>query len=197
MGNIKSLKTSQDSPVNGTDDREAYPRHWIAALVQMNMEKKTAQKLEKLGYECYVPTQTEIHQWSDRKKKIQRIVIPMVIFVCVGKSDEKELKKFSYIHKFVSYPGKTEAAIIPATQLDQLKFMLGNATSNVFIEKHLHLGDKVRVLRGPLKGLEGELTQLKDKKQAVAISLESLGFACLEIPMIEVEVIKEKKYETI
>ena len=29
-----------DSVANGTTDREAYPKHWIAALVQMNTEKK-------------------------------------------------------------------------------------------------------------------------------------------------------------
>ncbi len=28
-----------NSFVNGTNDREAYPKRWIAALVQMNCEK--------------------------------------------------------------------------------------------------------------------------------------------------------------
>ncbi|MCS2958413.1 hypothetical protein NXX53_17930 [Bacteroides salyersiae] len=37
----------------------------------MNCEKKTATQLGKAGYETYIPTQQEIHQWSDRKKKSQ------------------------------------------------------------------------------------------------------------------------------
>ena len=35
-----------DSFVNGTNDCEAHPKRWIAALVQMNCEKKVAAKLE-------------------------------------------------------------------------------------------------------------------------------------------------------
>ena len=74
-----------ESFVNGTSDREAHPKYWIAVLVQMNTEQKSSTKLTKLGITNYVPTQSEIHQWSDRKKKIERIVIPMIVFVKVDK----------------------------------------------------------------------------------------------------------------
>ena len=60
-----------ESFVNGTNDREAYPKRWIAVLVQMNCEKKASTLLNKSGYETYIPIQQEIHQWSDRKKKSQ------------------------------------------------------------------------------------------------------------------------------
>lgn len=59
----------EESFANGTNDREACPKRWIAVLVQMNCEKKTATQLGKAGYETYIPIQQEIHQWSDRKKK--------------------------------------------------------------------------------------------------------------------------------
>ena len=71
MGTIKSnLNSCGESLVNGTNDREAYPKRWVAALVQMNCEKKVASKLNKLGITNYVPIQKEVHQWSDRKKKL-------------------------------------------------------------------------------------------------------------------------------
>ncbi len=53
--------------VNGTDDREAYPKYWVATLVQVRSEKAVSKKLDGLKIENYVPTQKEIHQWSDRK----------------------------------------------------------------------------------------------------------------------------------
>ena len=69
MGTSKSnLNSCAESLVNGTNDREACPKRWIAALVQMNCEKKVASKLDKLGITNYVPIQKEVHQWSDRKK---------------------------------------------------------------------------------------------------------------------------------
>ena len=67
--------------VNGTDDREARSKRWVAALVQVRSEKAVGKKLESLGIENWVPTQMEIHQWSDRKKKIERVVIPMIVFI--------------------------------------------------------------------------------------------------------------------
>ena len=64
-----------DSFVNGTNDREAYPKRWVATLVQMNCEKKVAAKLDEMGIANYVPVQQEEHQWSDRKKKLELIQI--------------------------------------------------------------------------------------------------------------------------
>ena len=44
----------EKSFANGTNDREAHPKRWIAVLVQMNCEKKTATQLGKAGYETYI-----------------------------------------------------------------------------------------------------------------------------------------------
>ena len=100
-------KTSDyDSVVNVTTDREAYPKRWIAVLVQMCTEKKVGEKLNKMKIENYVPTQQEIHQWSDRKKKIDRIVIPMVVFIRTDENTEKQIRNFSFIYKLLSYPGQ-------------------------------------------------------------------------------------------
>ena len=145
--------------------------------------------MTKMGYECYVPTQTEIHQWSDCKKKIERIVIPMVIFVSAEQVQETELKTLSFIYKFISYPGSTVPAVIPTTQIEQFRFMLGNADSSVIIETPLHIGDHVKIIRGPLLGQEGKLCVLKDKKQAVAITLDCFGYACVETSICDVKVI--------
>lgn len=59
------------------------PRQWLVAYVQSCLEKKTAQRLAAMGIECYLPVQSEIRQWSDRRKRVERLVIPMMIFVHV------------------------------------------------------------------------------------------------------------------
>ena len=52
MGTSKSnLNSCAESLVNGTNDREAYPKRWVAALVQMNCEKNTVPRLCKVGDE--------------------------------------------------------------------------------------------------------------------------------------------------
>ena len=89
--------------VEGTDGREALPKRWIAALVKVRSEKAVGKKLLDLQIENYVPTQWEIHQWSDRRKKVERVVIPMVVFIHAEKGAEKRLITYSFIHKLLSY----------------------------------------------------------------------------------------------
>lgn len=188
--NVYSSESEMESIVSVTTDREAHPKRWIAALVQMCMEKKVGERLTKLGVENYVPTQTEIRQWSDRKKKVERVVIPMVVFVHTDEKTERSLRMHSFIRKILTYPGQTAAAVIPDDQIDRLKFMLRQSDSPVeMMEQHLQVGDKVHIVRGALQGLEGELYKNVDKSM-VAIHIEALGYACVSVSVEDIEKIE-------
>ena len=168
--------------VEGTDGREALPKRWIAALVKIRSEKAVGKKLLDLQIENYVPTHWEIHQWSDRRKKVERVVIPMVVFIHAEKGAEKRLITYSFIHKLLSYPGINTPATIPDHQIDSLKFMLKQADSMVEMhDRILKTGEKVRIVRGPLKDLEGELCRVDSQKSMVAVRIECLGYACVNI----------------
>ena len=192
MGACKTeLNSYEDSFVNGTNDREAYPKYWIAALVQMNSERKSADKLSKLGISNYVPIQEEIHQWSDRKKKIARVVIPMVVFVHVDETEMNLVRDLSFIFKLITYPGQSQPAIIPDNQISQLRFMVDNSTEEVVIKNHtLSVGDEIKVIRGALKGLAGLVCFVEERKPMVAIRIDFLGYACVNIPITDIEQIK-------
>ena len=187
MGTSKSnLNSCEKSFVNGTNDREAYPKRWIAVLVQVNCEKKTATKLGKAGYETYIPTQQEVHQWSDRKKKVDRLIIPMVVFVRATVIEEEWLREQSYIFKLLALPGSNEdkkkfATSIPDYQIERLKFLLENTESEVTIVSNFKVGDSVRVTSGPLKGLEGVVSEADEKSSIVGIQIDGLGYACVKI----------------
>mgnify|MGYP002444518142 CR=1 FL=1 len=166
----------------GTSDSEARPKHWVAVLVQMNTEKKISEKLNKLGIENYLPIQTETHQWSDRRKKVERVIIPMVIFLRITKEEEIIVRDFSFIRKFVKNPGSKELAThIPDKQIQSLKYLLENSDTAVYFTKHLKIGDTVKIARGPLKGFKGKVFQVNDSTKIVAIRIDCLGYACVKI----------------
>ena len=193
--NVYSSESELESIVPVTTDREAHPKRWIAALVQMCTEKKVGERLTKLGVENYVPTQTEIRQWSDRKKKVERVVIPMVVFVHTDEKTERTLRMHSFIRKILTYPGQTAAAVIPDDQIDRLKFMLRQSDSPVeMMEQHLKVGDKVHIVRGALQGLEGELYKNVDKSM-VAIHIEALGYACVSVSVEDVALCHSERSE--
>ena len=161
--------------------------YWVAALVQMNTEKKVSSMLSKLGYDNYVPIQTEIRQWSDRKKKVDKIVIPMVVFVSVNKEVVKSLRTLSSIYKFISYPGQKEPAVIPNEQIERLKFMLHHADSAVeFSETAYEVGEEVEIVRGPLKGLSGELCYVQKGNPKLGVYVELLGYSYVNVDIKDV-----------
>lgn len=60
----------------------------------------------------------------------------------------------------------------------------------VFKKPSLCLGDTIQVVRGPLIGHVGSICQTEDKKLMVAIRLEFLEYASVNIPTTDIEQIK-------
>ena len=189
MDTCKTEQNSCDKPRMDEKNNPKVPaKYWVAAIVHMNTEKKVGTMLSNLGYQNYVPTQTEIRQWSDRKKKIERVVIPMIVFIFVDKVEESNLRKYSFIHKFITYPGQKQAAAIPQEQIDQLKFMLHHADSTVeFSESVYEIGDEIEIVRGPLKGLYGELCYVEKGKPMIGVYVELLGYSYVNVDIKDVK----------
>ena len=179
-------RKGKESLVNGTNDREAYPKRWIAVLVQVNCEKKAATRLGKVGYETYIPTQQEVHRWSDRKKKVDRLIMPMVVFVRATVREEEWLRDQSYIYKLLALPGSDEdkkrfATPIPDNQIERLKFLIEKAETEVTFVSNFKVGDSIRVISGPLQGLEGVVNAADEKSSIVGVLIDGLGYACVKI----------------
>jgi transcription antitermination factor NusG len=170
-------------------------RKWVIAIVTNNTEKKCSEKLMKMGYEAYVPTQQEKHKWCTGKTKtIARIVLPSLVFVRVNELERKEIVALSFIHKFMTNRAGTvdcynrhSIATIPDKQIDMLKFMLYNSDTPVTINPMpLKLGDKVRVIRGKLCGLEGHIHNYADGNTYVCVQIDLLGCAKVSIKAADV-----------
>jgi transcription antitermination factor NusG len=178
-----------EPPVDGTDDREARSLHWYAARTQMNCERKAVNVIKDVISESYIPVQEEIHQWSDRKKKVQRLVIPMIAFVKMDKTEAMKLHSHSCFLGLLKNPGADRPTDIPEEQILTLKFMLENSESPVSIETMpLRVGDKVKIVKGGLKGLEGNVLMHKDGTSSVVVKLDVLGCARVNIDASELEI---------
>lgn len=188
---IKSTEPRNGSSVNGTDDREACQKSWMALYTRPRSEKKVRAYLDSIGVENYLPIQYQLRQWSDRKKPVEVVVIPMVIFVRVESSYAPELFHNSLIIRPLNLPGGgKKPAIIPDDQIERLKFILGQSDYPVtFDPKILKVNDKVRIVRGPLMGLTGEILACDDKILELAVPVGFNGAARLNIEKINVEAV--------
>ena len=181
------------SPVNGTDDREARSKFWIAAYTRPRSERKLAQELSKLGIETYVPIQSQLHQWSDRKKKIDIMIIPMIVFAHITEVDVATIRTRPHALRILTYPGQKKPAIIRDKQIEQLKFMLNNADSDVEFVTNVYVKDEpVKVVRGNLMGLTGQVERTSDGKTNLIIIIDILGGAKVSISASDIKPLKEQ-----
>lgn len=174
-------------------------RQWYVAIVGNNTEKQCAQKLQRLGFECYVPTQTEMRQWRNGKRNtVERIVLPAVVFVHTTETERRTVVvRQPYVKRFFTdrgrkadQYGKHPVAVIPDVQIRRLMFILDNADSPVMFDSaHIRLGDRVRILRGGLMGLEGNVVRGNDGATYFAVSIDLLGVAKVTVRREDLELI--------
>ncbi len=173
----------------GAGDAVGAPKiRWFVAVVRNNTEKSVASRLEAAGISCYLPTQEEVRVWRNgRRRKIERVVIPSVIFVRCTERVRREVVRLPYIHRFMtdrsgSVPGHAghPLAVIPDIQIQTLRFMLGNAEGEVTVTATYSKGDRVRVTRGSLRGLEGEIIESSDRSELI-VRIDIFGCARVTI----------------
>ena len=70
-------------------------KKWYVAYVLSRHEKKTAERLTKMGIENFLPVQEEIRQWAHRRQKVTRVVIPMMIFVHATPQERAEVLTYT------------------------------------------------------------------------------------------------------
>lgn len=196
---MSTNKTDHKVPAaaNVVDDAVGVAKsHWFVAIVNHNSEKQSAEKLSKMGIVNYLPTQTEIRVWRNgRKSKVDRIVIPSIVFIYCSEERRKEIVGLPFIFRFMTNKAGTikgsankPLAVISDNEIERLKFMVGQSDVPVeIIEKPFMNGDKVRVVRGSLVGLEGEVIDTKNSKSDLIVALDFFGCARLSIDTINIE----------
>jgi hypothetical protein len=60
---------------------------WYVIKTNSRAEKKVEERLQKLGFEVFLPLQTSLKQWSDRKKKVSIPLISSTLFIHSFESD--------------------------------------------------------------------------------------------------------------
>ena len=96
----------------------------------------------------------------------------------------------SAISRYMVLHGEHTPAVIPDEQMERFKFMLDYSDEAVeMCTEPLAPGELIRVVKGPLKGLEGELVEV-DGKAKVVVRLDLLGCAGVDMPVGFVEKMK-------
>lgn len=163
-------------------------KKWYAIYTKPRWEKKVARQLEDKKIENYLPLYKILKQWSDRRKWVQEPLFRSYIFVNIELNDHLSVLQTSGVVKFVSFEKKP--VVIPPVQIEAVRTFI-NTDEEMFTEEvNMNVGNKVTINRGPLKGLEGTLVNISNRKR-VRIMIEGIQqILYIKVPVSFLSVIR-------
>jgi transcription termination/antitermination protein NusG len=160
----------------GTTDRlasGATDSQWFAVWTRSRQEKVAAAMIESLGVANYLPFKTESRQWSDRKQKVTIPLFSGYLFVRMNLLDGSKLSVLK-VPGVAGLVGNSSGPLpIPDHQIEAVRAVVTQGMECT-VHSLLEEGDVVRVVRGPLAGVEGRLVRTNSESRLV-ISIEMIN----------------------
>jgi len=145
---------------------------WFAVWTRSRHEKVSASMLAIIGVEHFLPLRSEVRRWSDRKKTVTLPLFSGYLFVRMNpnKDSRLEVLKAPGIAGFV---GNSSGPLpIPDQQIEDIRTVLARRVECSVLPLLVE-GERVRVARGPLAGVEGLLLR-SNSTTRLLISIEMI-----------------------
>ncbi len=162
---------------------------WYALYTRSNFEKRVSCELAAKHVENYLPVVEQVHQWKDRRKRVEVPVFPGYVFVRLRDhhSIRLEVLRTAGSVRILGQGDRIEP--VPEAEIESIRRLL-KARVPCFAHPFLKEGAWVRVKSGPLRDVEGLLVRLKSKTRLVlSVALLSQSVAT-EIDVADVEVLR-------
>jgi transcriptional antiterminator RfaH len=154
---------------------------WYAMYTRSHHEKSAYELLLRDKIEAYLPLQTTLKQWSDRKKKVSIPLFSCYLFVHITPGEYYKPLNIQGIVRYVTFEGK--AVSIPDKQIVLIKNML---EQNIELEEFpgkIVRGYRVEIKSGPFSGMTGELIRYANNTRVI-LRIEEINKALLvNIPL--------------
>jgi transcription antitermination factor NusG len=145
---------------------------WYAVSTKSRQEKVVASMLEYLNVANFLPLIKEERRWSDRKQMVAMPLFQGYVFVRIAPTGEQLLRVLKVPGGVDFVRSRTGPLAIPDGEIEDVRAVL---THGVGCSPHpfLKAGDRVRVVRGALAGIEGTLIRSGSQSKLV-ISVEMI-----------------------
>ena len=145
-------------------------KKWFVIYTKSNQEIKVTEKLNEMGISCYCPTVTIIKQYSDRKKKILKPVIPSYVFVFIEERSRNDIFSVFGVVRYMFWLGKP--AMVREKEVELMKQYLNGEFQSVSLTNFTK-GQMHKISEGIFAGKIGRIIEIQKNK--IKLQLESLG----------------------
>lgn len=157
---------------------------WWAIYTRHQHEKVVADMLFAKKFEVFLPVYESVRRWKDRKKLISLPLFPCYVFVKGGLDRKLQVVTTPGVHMILNRGERV--ATIPEAEIQAIK----KAVEGQYrVEPHpfLKCGERVRVVKGALEGVEGILLRKRNWCRLV-LSVEMLSQSvAVEVDSSDVE----------
>lgn len=129
---------------------------WYAAYTYSRHEKRVAEHLQRIGVESYLALYTATRQWSQRRAQVELPLFPGYVFVRIPLAERVRVLSAPGVAYLVGARG--EPIPLADDEVEPLRDCLSQKLPAEPIA-YLSAGSRVRVVAGPLSGLEGVIVR--------------------------------------
>ena len=155
-------------------------KQWIAVYTKPRHEKTVNRNFKKKNIDSYLPLIRQKHRWSDRMKWVETPIFKSYIFAHIDIKNYIDVLETRGVHHIIKFQNKI--TVIPDDQINNLKKMIEGGF-DPFPSDYFTIGDKVEVVGGPLRGINGIVARndtlgkliikIDAIQHAVAVQIES------------------------
>lgn len=142
---------------------------WFAVYVRVRHERKVEMQLAYKGFEAFLPSYVSSRKWSDRLKDVDLPLFPGYVFCRMAMADRVGVLSAHGVVRIVGFGAK----YIPVEDAEILGLQRAMAAGlRCEPVPFVSIGERVRIIAGPLAGVEGILMEYRQRQRLVlSISL--------------------------
>jgi len=144
---------------------------WIAIRSKPRSEKIVSNELNRKGIESFLPLIKKHQQWSDRKKWVEFPLFPGYLFARIELKDSIFILSTQGVNTIVKFGDKI--ITIDDKVLNSIKLALEGGY-DLHPMKYFIIGDRVKVIDGPMKGAKGVVETKQKNKNRLVIKIDAL-----------------------
>jgi transcription antitermination factor NusG len=160
--------------------------HWFAVYTCANHEKRVAGQLEARKVEHFLPLYRSLRKWKDRRVQLDLPLYPGYIFVRLGFGAGLRVLEVPGVVRLVGFNGQPYP--LPENEIESLRTGL---MSGLRLEpyRYVTVGSRVRIVRGPLQGIEGILIRKRNVCRVILTINVIARSAVVEVDALDIETI--------